>query len=219
LWLPERLSRPVVVDGLPEPIPVWQTRVGVEILASDLLDKDTGWVDVLFQATGLDVDDEQDMTRVQAWLDGAPDAGLDGVEGLVAAEWLPADEENPDWVLGAALELATAWTDEGEAREGPLWLAGVGALAGGVTELCDDPEVLPQWLATLALSIPVWVDSERDQLEQAWSAAEQGDQAGARTLIDGLRPVLLRVSQVGAENFTDVEQILDGLVGGITDGR
>jgi len=37
------------------------------------------WLDVL-ATVGLDVDDPADLGRVRAWLDGAPDAALDGVD-------------------------------------------------------------------------------------------------------------------------------------------
>ncbi len=91
LWLPERLARPSVTDGMVEPVVVWQARGALELAVSDLFDAQDGWVDVLRTFAALDVDDETDMTRVTAWLHGGADPDLDAIPPTIADQFLPAD--------------------------------------------------------------------------------------------------------------------------------
>lgn len=78
-WLPDRVWRQRIADGLVEPETVWAVRVCLEMQAAGLYDPTRGWMDVL-AAHGIEADDADDTARVLSWLAGGGDADLDGVD-------------------------------------------------------------------------------------------------------------------------------------------
>lgn len=134
LWLPERLAQRsqfqlvdgdiVVLDpkghyrGDPRAVasPVegvavntetsdaWAIRVALELEAAGVYDVESGsWLDVL-DTVGINVDEIDDIARVERWLDGAADGDLDWLEANFLDDgWhVPAGEE-PTWALRSAI--------------------------------------------------------------------------------------------------------------------
>jgi hypothetical protein len=99
-------------ESAPEPDELWAVRVCLTLQEHGLYDPTTGtWLDIL-SAFGLDVDDPDDLARVQAWTDGGDDELLDSVAPDVDA--LINDVNDDDWPIQAALAvagdvLATSW--------------------------------------------------------------------------------------------------------------
>jgi len=142
MWLPPRLARPQVVDDgssglLVEPTDVWQTRVALELGAAGLVHPRLGWVDVLAEMAGVDVDDPADFQRVREWMDGGADSQLDELGDSFADQFLPVDASDPDWAVDEATLIAHIPLD-GDTR-GPLVVAGAAAGATGLLALLDDP--------------------------------------------------------------------------------
>jgi hypothetical protein len=134
MWLPQRLTQRCrfhVVDGdvividpdsyfqgdphsVPAPIEglrlhtetsdAWVIRVALELTASDAYDAQSGtWLDVL-DTVGINIDEVDDVARVQRWLNGDKDPDLDWLEDNYLDDgWQVPRDEVPSWALRAAL--------------------------------------------------------------------------------------------------------------------
>lgn len=104
LWLPDRVAKRYQMSEDPGDIESddrWAVRVALELSASGMYDDVSGtWLDVL-AVIGLDVNDATDQARVQSWLDGVPDALLDGFDVRPYFD----DTQDADWALYAAEEV------------------------------------------------------------------------------------------------------------------
>lgn len=99
LWLPTRLRTPYLLreegqeDRL-ETLDEWAVRVALEMTASRMYDPALGaWCDVL-ALHDIDITAPGTLTRLQAWLEGGSDPGLDAV---TLEPWFPMDAEEPHW--------------------------------------------------------------------------------------------------------------------------
>ena len=84
-WLPERVAHRYTIESDDGPDRLesddeWAVRVALETTASGLYNESSGtWMDVLASA-GFDVDSDQDLAAVAAWLHGAPNPDLDRID-------------------------------------------------------------------------------------------------------------------------------------------
>lgn len=105
-WLPPRLVKraDLLADSgeiIPEGDDEWATRVALELTVSGVYDEARGtWLDVL-STVGIDVEDRDDLARLQAWLDGTPDPALDSIDLDVYV----ADGQDLSWSVPAAAGL------------------------------------------------------------------------------------------------------------------
>lgn len=119
MWLPERLAEPYVLvetseDGQEserlESPDEWAIRVALELTASGMYDPVTGgWVDVL-ALYDVDITAPGQIQRIAAWLGGAPDEKLDGID----LEVFLSSQERPDWAVQLTATLfddvvASSW--------------------------------------------------------------------------------------------------------------
>lgn len=112
-WLPERIAlRYRHEDGNFESDGEWSARVALEATLTGLYDPAEGsWVDVL-SLVELDVDDPDVQDRLSAWLAGADDESLDGIDLSGITELA----EDPHWALEEIAELypmllPASWAD------------------------------------------------------------------------------------------------------------
>lgn len=104
-WLPPRLAERYQVQS-PEGMSIeddvtWAVRVCLDMTASGVYNPDDeSWVDILAMA-GLDVEDDIDLARVEAWQDGEPDDDLDGLAGRIE-KMLDIPEEDAFYALAAS---------------------------------------------------------------------------------------------------------------------
>ena len=107
MWLPDRLAfrYDISVEGddsapFLESDDLWAIRMALELSTSGLYDAESGeWVDIL-ATINLNVENPADLSRVQAWLDGAPDEDLDAID---LSNYL--DLPDREWALSSAIAL------------------------------------------------------------------------------------------------------------------
>lgn len=128
MWLPEKLQKVFELEpGRHETLDEWALRVLFSLDRAGLYDQDTGqWVDLL-QPAGIDVENPDDIARIQTWLDGAPDPILDGID-LTSLFEETAPEGNPDWALVQAVTV-----------EPIIRQRATGAIANNLVELLTSP--------------------------------------------------------------------------------
>lgn len=113
-WLPQQLVTPRPVAGTGRNLKferpdVWATRILIEMTAANLYSESDGaWSDVLIEH-GIDVDDPDDLARIQRWLDSAPDPVLDSID---LSDRIISDQE---WSATHSQQVAadlnrSAWT-------------------------------------------------------------------------------------------------------------
>jgi hypothetical protein len=108
-WLPSRVALRYRFDSASgdddfETEQEWLVRVALELTMSELYSPTDGtWLDVL-AFYGLDVESQEVQDRVTAWLSGAPDEVLDGID-LSPLVDLPDDEH---WAVESTAELLPA---------------------------------------------------------------------------------------------------------------
>jgi hypothetical protein len=104
---PHAVTAPI--DGVlvrTETSDAWVIRVALELEASGAFDMESGtWLDVL-DTIGVNIDDVDDVARVQRWLDGGADVDLDWLENNYLDDgWQVPRGEEPTWALRSALAL------------------------------------------------------------------------------------------------------------------
>lgn len=81
----------------------WALRIALELTTSGLYDVEDGtWLDVL-ALHGVDIENPVDAARVEAWLAGAVDEDLDGID---LSDFIAAGHDDPEWSYRAAAGLA-----------------------------------------------------------------------------------------------------------------
>lgn len=211
LWLPERLTRRVdyqVVDGdvwvvdpdglfegdsrsVPQPISgvpvrhettdVWVVRVLMEVEAVGLYDPDSGtWGDVLSEI-GLDVDDQDDVARVSAWLGGYHDSDLDylNTQFLCDGGHVP-DGESPTWAFRAAIAtypdlLDAAWTYGSDTMRAVIEDVAHGVSVGEISET-GETRFMARLVCQMSGSLLQWyTDSESEWWAQMLAVVDAFD--------------------------------------------
>lgn len=79
-----------------EPMRLLREATAMEIQhLTPLFDPDTGyWLDIPASFAGVNLDTEEGLSRMQAWLDGSPDPELDNIDIELM---LSVPDRNPDW--------------------------------------------------------------------------------------------------------------------------
>lgn len=175
---------------------VWAIRVMLELSRVGLYDAETGtWADVL-SFYGLDINDANHQARVELWLDGFPDETLDAIDLTDLIRY----EEDPEWALGAARQLADTlipaqWslTASGLLLAAGSYLADKGsgdkdrrdmlAVLGSIA--ANDLRSLP----SDETGIPVW------ELIESIVIAAQNPEADSAQLVDDFMQALAEVSE------------------------
>jgi hypothetical protein len=209
LWLPERLARPKPGQSVEE----WRVSVALEMAASYMWDEDGSWLDVTEQIAGADPSLEPD--RFAVWLAGGSDEQLDQIAGVVEDEWLPVDEDDPDWSSDGLTGLITR---DGGFYGGSLMLASVGALAGTLTNWLQDPGVPVGRLIDAVEALPLWslagVDlGGRPDRAVIDDARQTGSERQTRKLLMNLTGFLERLEVVGRGCRGPAEREFRRLVG------
>jgi hypothetical protein len=95
------------IEGVPvntETSDAWVIRVALELETAGVYDVESGsWLDVL-DTVGINVDDIDDVARVERWLEGGADGDLDWLEeNFLDDGWHVPTGEGPTWALRSAI--------------------------------------------------------------------------------------------------------------------
>lgn len=227
MWLPPRLIERVqfhVVDGdlviidpnghfagdprsVSAPLPghkvetestdIWTMRVALELDASGAYDADSGtWLDVL-DTIGVNVDDVDDESRVQRWLEGGEDSELSELDASFLSDTPGLDQgEAPSWAFVSALstyrELLNA-----------TWALSTDSMLDTVSDLCreledgsiDEPEeakFIANMVCMLAAPLLDWYRT--DEMEW-WSEMSKTVQNFSGTVSDFASGPLSEIDQ------------------------
>jgi hypothetical protein len=205
MWLPPRLARPCLWDNsagkeVLEPVDVWQTRVALELAAAGLFDPEKGWVDVLAEMAGINIDNEADYRRVESWMNGTiADPELDEVGPRFTQRYLPEDTDDPQWAVDEATVLTIIPVHEGDPR-GPLVLLGVGGAAHHLLSIIDafsagvdgiDASDVASVLE-LGVCLPLQTTSQLSQWEDLSTRFNEADNEpwAVGVIVNAIRPLL-----------------------------
>lgn len=187
MWLPNRVANRYRVEAddgqtYTESHDMWVVRVGLELSASGLYDDESGmWVDVL-DLFDLDIDDPAVLARVDAWLNGADDEVLDGID----LSELMTDPDDEDWALR---EVDSMWPR----LQVMSWALQSDSLHGHCVDVLESPDMDPSprdaaaMMAMIAgMAAKSFSTFEDEGAEEAyWSRLEAEADAAAREIAQG----------------------------------
>lgn len=185
MWLPPRLANRtsvIAADGteLVEPEYLWQIRVCLELTASGLYDPQSGtWLDIL-STIGMDVTDAETRQRIQDWLDGNDDDGLDAIDLS-----FHLDLPDIDWGMSLALDIHTEVNNAAWALMANDLLSIADIISSGQTSSIDDARNTIDTVLLLGREIFAGVPSSNPgDNSRFWDSVEQ--RANTATTPEGL---------------------------------
>lgn len=220
LWLPARLRERcrfqffdgdiVVIDehgffagdtrAVATPIPgievntestdVWAIRVALELEACGAYDVDSGtWLDVL-DAVGINVDEIEDVQRVESWLAGNPDEDLDRLQDIfMEQDSRDLYQEEPAWALSSALAtyrdlLDATWALSSNSMLDAISQVTRGVEDGGITE-ASEAKFIANMLCMLAGPLLRWYSDDELEWWQEMSQSIERFSGSSHDLIAG----------------------------------
>lgn len=204
------------IDGVPvrtETSDAWVIRVSLELEASGAFDMESGtWLDVL-DTINVNVDDVDDVARVQRWLDGAPDVDLDWLENNYLDDgWQVPRGEEPAWALRSALAIYPDLLDATWALGTNSMLNIVEDVAHGVSDggIADAKEAkfIANMVCMLSGSLLRWYTDSEAQWWQQMSRTVEAFRGTSDDLVSGpLREIDGRLSRVREACWPKMEAV------------
>ncbi len=235
MWLPPHLAEPYLLieesDSFAEPVErlestdEWAIRVAIELTASGMYDPDTaGWVDVL-ALHDIDIEEPGQLDRIQDWLDGKDDRGLD----KITLEPYVASTEDQTWAVAVAAAMfddlvAASWS---QVATGLLQVTSELRMAEVLPELTA--EIISTTLDEVVTMGRVWagdavVDLDitlGDRLDDIRYDITEGVDRSVEELIDGpvndTAEVLALVQRAYSQSLEVLNRTLEAAHGGMVD--
>ncbi len=188
-WLPDRVAgRYVFVDSngnrSREDLDDWTARVCLELTNAGLYNPETGgWSDIL-SVHGIDIENPNDLERIQEWLDGAQDDVLDNIN--LEKDFTVEDDPHLmlDVVSSARDDLqAAAWLCVSAAAE-----QGLGAVIESEVPASERVQFASMWASIVAEAMHEEPDlpamsAKWDRIYDQWT----GDTEGANVLLEAMQ--------------------------------
>ena len=202
------------IDGVrvhTETSDAWVVRVALELEASGAYDMESGtWLDVL-DTVAVNIDDGDDVARVQRWLDGEPDDDLDWLENNYLDDgWQVPRGEKPSWALCSALSMYLDLLDA-------TWALGTNAMLnivddvihgvsdGGITD-AKEARFIANMVCMLSGSLLRWYTNDEAQWWQEMSRTVESFRGTSNDLVVGpLREIDGRLARVRRDCWPKME--------------
>jgi len=204
------------IDGRPirtETSDAWVVRVALELEASGAYDMESGsWLDVL-DTISINIDDVDNVARVQRWLDGAPDIDLDWLENNYLDDgWQVPRGEEPAWALRSALAMYPDLLDATWALGTNSMLNIVEDVVQGVSDggIADAKEAkfIANMVCMLSGSLLRWYTDAEAQWWQQMSRTVESFRGTSNDLVAGpLSEIDGRLSRVREDCWPKMESV------------